>query len=148
MPVHFQSGEKCDGSKVLPSFHMIPAQFENCWECDSLQSPRESSAKERYLCTLRIEKSRFESVQICSVFIVSHDALFKMCRFKFCFQIYRFQNLPAKIYSFRVNGNPFRHIFPRFQNLPESFEGSLKATFFFFYPYKILQLQGYVLLYY
>ena len=42
-------------------------------------------------CTLRIDQSRSNSVEKCSVFIFncSHDAVSKMCRVEF-----RFQNLP------------------------------------------------------
>ena len=55
---------------------------------NSLQSPQEFDAK-KYTYTLRIDQPRFESVEKCSVFECSHDAVFKMCRLEF-----RFQNLP------------------------------------------------------
>ena len=43
------------------------------------------------------------------------------------FKIYRFQNLPAKMCRFRVNGRPIRRIFHRFQNVPASCERSLNV---------------------
>ena len=49
--------------------------------------------------------------------------LFPKCTgYSSVFKIYRFQNLPAKMCRFRVNGRPIDHILHRFQNVPASCE--------------------------
>ena len=73
-------------------------------------------------------------------FECSHDAIFKMYRLEF-----RFQNLPGKLCRFRVTGKPIRHLLHHFQNVPASYERSLKkynATFDNLVWFKLAQLAG------
>ena len=62
-----------------------------------------------------------------SVFMEVDNSIMQCADQSSVFKIYRFLNLPAKIYRCRfcVNGRPIRHFFHRFQNVPASCESSL-----------------------
>ena len=107
---------------------MIPQQFEKTVRNVRVKIRCKTLMSKKCTCTLRIDQSRYKSVDKYSVFIIfecSHDAVSKMCRLKFHFQNLSSSNLPAKMCRFRVNGRPIRHIFHRFQNVPPSCENSL-----------------------
>ena len=75
---------------VLTRYRQNLKTVGNLTAINPLQAPQEFNVNEMYLYTLRIGQPTFESVEICSVFIIfecSHEAVFK---------IYRFQNVPAK----------------------------------------------------
>ena len=109
------------------------AQFENGRKFDCKKSLQDFDAKEKYLHP----KNRPVSIQSdekCSVCIIvecSHDAVSNLCRLGF-----RFQNLPfsksagERFAVFRVNRRPIRHIFHRFQNVPASYERSLRRSIY------------------
>ena len=104
----------------------MPAQFENGRKFDDKNSLQDLMSKNS-TCTLRIDLSRSKSVEKCSVFIFVeclNDAVSNLCRSRF-----RFQNLPAKNVPFSCEQEPIRHIFHRFQNLPASYERSLRSNF-------------------
>ena len=134
MQARFENNEKCDGSKILASVHTIRAQFENDRNFDttnSLQSAQESNAKEismhikdRSISILKVAKDGQK------IFRFHHFRVFTRCRFQIVPVGVLFQNLPfsrsaGKVCSLRVNGRPIRHIFHRFQNVPEFCECSL-----------------------
>ena len=71
----------------------MPEQFENGRKFDDKNSLQDLMPKNSTY-TLRIDLSRFKSVEKCSVFIFVeclNDAVSNLCRLRF-----RFQNLPAK----------------------------------------------------
>ena len=78
--------------------------------------------------TLRIDQSRYKSVEKCSVYIIvecSHEAVSNLCRLGF-----RFQNLPlsksvGKKVPFSCEREAYPSYFHRFQNVPASCELSV-----------------------
>ena len=112
----------------------MPEQFENDRKLDGKNSLQDFDAKEVYLHPKNRSVSFHKRLKM---FCFHHFRVFtrcrfsKMCRLEFRFQIYHFQNLPAEMCRFRVNGRPIRRIFHRFQNVPASCERSLRVQFDF-----------------
>ena len=76
----------------------MPEQFKNGRNSDGETSLQILIAKQ-YTNTLRIDQFRSKSVEKCSVFIIlecSQDALSKMCRLEFRFQILTFSKYAGK----------------------------------------------------
>ena len=76
-PPHFENSEKYDGSKISASVHTIPEQFETVGNLTIKNSLQEFDAK-KCTYTLRVDQSRSESLEKCSVYIIvecSHDAV-------------------------------------------------------------------------
>ena len=107
---------------------MIQAQFQNGRKFDGKKSLQNFDAKEKYICPKNRPVS-IQSVEKCSLYITvecSHDAVSNLCRLGFHPKSTVFEICRQKMCHFRVNGRPIRHIFHRFQNVPASYERSLR----------------------
>ena len=85
MPAHFENGEKCDGSKIWASIHIMPEQFENGTKFDGKNSLQDFDANEMYLHP----KNRSTSFQ-------KHRKIFSFYRFQVLTRC-RFQNVPVRV---------------------------------------------------
>ena len=119
MRAHFENGEKSDGSKICASVHTIPAQFENGRKFYGKKSCRTLMPK-KSTYTLRIDKSRSKSVEICSLYIIidcSHDAVSNLCRLGFRFLNLPFSKIAGKNVPFLCEREAYPSHFSPFSNL-------------------------------
>ena len=80
MPTHFDTGEKCDGSKILASVHTFPEQFDIDRKFDGKKTRCKILMPKKYTHTIKIDQ--FHSIKASKNDLFSSFRVFTRCRFQ------------------------------------------------------------------